>query len=243
MTQAIYQRSFWAAGARGPVKFRERLERLGPIFVKFGQFLALRPDLVPDQYSVELMRLFDEAPPFSWEEARSILREDLGEAAFKTFAYIEQVPLGAASLAQVHAARLRSGELVAVKIQRPHVREHVLRDLARVRRLLGFFRLSNVSFGFDVDDLVRDLTAWMLSEIDFTRELRNLTRLYDESTSRYEWFPRPYEELSGVRVVTSELLRGTRVSTLVNTIRSGDEGTRAKWRASGIDPVEVMVNE
>ena len=229
-------RHFWNTATRGPALFRERLERLGPLFVKFGQFLALRPDLIPDEYCLELMNLFDRAPTFPWSEARRILREDLGPVVMESFAYIEPVPIAAASLAQVHVARLRGGQDVAIKIQRPGLRDQVLRDLGRARRFLRWSRLPGVSFGMDTDDLVAELTKWMLVEIDFGHELLNLTRHYRQAGSGGdERFPRPYPELSGPRVLTTELMRGIRVTTILTALRTDDQAARASWRASGID--------
>ena len=229
-------RLFGNTASLTPAKFRERLESQGPLFVKFGQFLALRPDLIPDEYCLELMNLFDRAPAFPWADARRILREDLSQAALESFAYIEPLPIAAASLAQVQSARLRTGEDVAIKIQRPGLRDQVLRDLSRARRFVRWLRLAGVSFGIDADELVAELTAWMLAEIDFGHELQNLARLHPYAAeSADERFPRPYPELSGPRIVTTELLRGMRLTTVLDALRAGDPAARASWRSFGVD--------
>src|SRR5262245_48628744 len=112
-----------------PAGFRELLVRLGPTFVKLGQFLAMRPAILPEEYCQALMQLLDRAPPFPWSEARRILQEELGPESERSFVEFDPVPFAAASLAQVHAARLPDGTEVAVKIQRPDLRRRVLRDL------------------------------------------------------------------------------------------------------------------
>src|SRR5438128_1720455 len=113
----------------GPVGFRQWLQRLGPTYVKLGQFLALRPDLVPQEYADELLLLFDRVAPFSWRQARSVLTEDLGTDPANLFALLNPRPIAAGSLAQTHAARLPDGSDVVIKIQRPGIRSRLERDL------------------------------------------------------------------------------------------------------------------
>ena len=112
-------------GIGGPVGFRRFLERRGPTFVKIGQFLALRPDLIPREFSEELMRLFERVPAFPWPEARRIIREDLDGEPAELFGYFDPNPVAAGSLAQIYFARLDNGAEVAVKILRPGARERI----------------------------------------------------------------------------------------------------------------------
>ena len=111
-------------------RIREALEELGPIFVKFGQAVSTRRDLLPTDIADELAKLQDQVPPFSSEEALKILADAFGKKANELFADFQQEPLAAASVAQVHCATLHSGESVVVKILRPRVRELIERDLA-----------------------------------------------------------------------------------------------------------------
>src|SRR2546427_983275 len=109
-------RSFVERLVHGPAGFRQRLEQLGPVFIKIGQFLALRPDLLPQEYCDELMYLTDRVPVFPWEQAKAILKTELKQEPGEIFAYINPNPVAAGSLAQTHVARLRDGREVAVKI-------------------------------------------------------------------------------------------------------------------------------
>ena len=206
----------------GPGGFRQKLERLGPIFIKLGQFLALRPDLLPQEYCDELMGLFDRVPPFSPQEAFAILKEDLGREPTELFAHLNPRPIAAGSLAQTHVARTMDGIEVAVKIQRPNIRPTVLRDLRRARSIARLLKLSGTSLIVSPDEVVEELTVWMMQEIDFEHELNNLTRLYDLSrSSPFVKIPEPFPHLSGPRVVTCEYLAGIPLSELLSEQRDG----------------------
>lgn len=136
----------------GPAGFRKKLQRLGPIFIKLGQFLALRPDLLPQEYCDELMGLFDRVSPFSPQEAFAILREDVGREPTELFAHLNPRPIAAGSLAQTHVARTKDGIEVAVKIQRPNIRAMVLRDLGRARSIARVLKLSGASLIVSPDE-------------------------------------------------------------------------------------------
>ena len=213
---------------KGPVGFRRRLERMGPIFVKLGQFLAMRPDVIPQVYCDELMLLLDRMPPFPWDQARKILREDLGAEPSDIFESINHRPIAAGSLAQVHVGRLSSGEEVAVKILRPGIRAKVEGDLKRARLLARLLDLTGTKLIIDPLETVAELSRWMMQEIDFECELSNVTRLYDLAAhSQHEIIPRPYPHLCGPRVLTLEYLRGISVSKVLTTPH-GDAGDEVR---------------
>ena len=200
----------------GPVKFRQLLEKRGPVFIKIGQFLALRPDLLPQEYCAELMHLFDDVPEFPWATARAIIRDDLGAEAAELFREVNPKPIGAGSLAQTYVWRLDNGLRVAVKVQRPGLRAQVLRDIRRARRLARLLEITGVPLIVAPRDAVEEIADWLLQEIDFRRELHNLTRLYRLSRkNRHQLIPRPYPRLSGDRVVTARYLEGVPVSSIV----------------------------
>lgn len=211
------------ARAGGAAEFRRLLERRGPIFVKMGQFLALRPDLIPREYCEELMRLFEEVRPFSWHEARQIIKEDLGGEPAELFAYIDPRPLASGSLAQTHFARLASGEEVAVKVLRPDVRGRVERDLRRARRLVRILELSRSSFILSPREVLSEITDWLMQELDLQQELANIRRLRRlTARSRIQFVPRPYPEFSGPRVLTAQYVRGAHVIDLLAPRRATD---------------------
>ena len=193
----------------GPVGFRTLLERMGPTYIKVGQFLALRPDLVPQAYCDELMHLLDRVPSFPWEVAREILHEDLGRDPLETFASIDPEPAAAGSLAQVHKGALKDGTVVAIKIQRPGIRDRVLHDLAQARRLARVLHYARVTFIASPQELVDELRQWMFEELDIERELANVSRLRELAKhSRIEFLPRPYAHLSSKRILLPAMLTG-----------------------------------
>ncbi|HKY05050.1 MAG TPA: AarF/ABC1/UbiB kinase family protein, partial [Blastocatellia bacterium] len=215
-------RNHAAAYRLDPAQFRELLERLGPTFIKLGQFLALRPDLIPQPYCDELLKLVDAVESFPFPVARRIITEDLGAPPEQRFVWINPRPIAAASLAQVHEARTFDGEIVAVKVQRENVHERVKKDLRRARLLSRIFDLSGLTLGVSVPDVLKELARWMRDELDMELELRNITRMYELARDvDMMRVPRPYPELSGRRVLTAEFLEGYPFSELLRLVRVG----------------------
>jgi len=206
-----------------PQRLREMLVRLGPIFVKIGQFLALRPDILPQEYCDELMQLVDHSPPEPWETVYAILERELGEKPERRFRMIRRRPLAAGSIAQVHLARLHNGATVAVKVQRPGLEQRIEKDLRRVRWLARLLDWSSVSPFAAPDEVVAELERWLRQELDFTLELRNQQRMYDATAGDdIVRVPRPHPALSTSRVLTSEYLAGVPFSTVMRELRNGD---------------------
>jgi ubiquinone biosynthesis protein len=200
---------------KSPVELREALESSGPTSRKIGQFLALRPDLIPESYCSELMNLVDHGPVVPWEAAKQVLEEDIGDPV-RVFASIDTNPFAAASIAQVHAATLHDGTRVAVKIQRPGSRAEAQRDLRRIRAVARVLKVGRLSTVVDWRHLGDELAEWLSQEMDFRRELRNLERLHKLCEGdTFQRIPKPFPDLCGDRVVTMELLRGIRVSDLL----------------------------
>ena len=228
---------------RGPVGFRDLLQRLGPTFIKLGQFLALRPDLVPQEYCDELMDLLDQVPPFPWEQARTILTEDLGREPTEVFKFINPRPLAAGSLAQAHLARTRDGQEVAVKIQRPQIRSRVSKDLRRAKVFARLLQMSGFSLIASPQELFQELRTWMMQEIDQKHELENLGRLYRlTGDSPYEKVPKPYPDLSSSRVLTAEFLSGVPVSEILIALRSGRPEESKRVKNIGVDWKQFAAN-
>ncbi len=205
-----------------PADLRQRLQRLGPAFVKIGQFLALRPDLLPQEYCDELLQLTDSADPFPWTAARLMIEEDLGAAIEDRFAWLDQSPLAAASLAQVHVGRLLSGEEVVVKVQRPEIRARIRQDLRRLGWIIRAFEVLGRPLPISRKELSQEIERWLEEELDFCREVRNIQRLREAATGRAEFsIPRVYPEYSGKRVITEQYLRGVPFSELLRLRRLG----------------------
>ena len=156
------------ATREGARAFREGLEELGTTFVKLGQLMSSRPDLLPDVYIHELDKLVDDVPPFAFEEARAVIEKDVGLEAFSR---LDAEPLASASIAQIHAGLLRSGREVVVKVRRPGLEEEVALDLDLLRSLTSFAEgKSNTARLLQLQALTDDLESHLLSELDFVEE-------------------------------------------------------------------------
>lgn len=157
---------------------RKTLEELGPIFIKFGQALSTRPDLLPEDMIVELAKLQDNVPPFASEKALAIFEEAFGQSAFDVFADFDQNVLASASMAQVHAARLKTGEDVVVKILRPNMRKLIARDLNLLKSLASLaHRYWAESRRFKPQAIVQEFEQSLLDELDLQREAANASQL------------------------------------------------------------------
>ncbi len=237
------RKSFTSRVVRGPVGFRRLLLRLGPTFVKLGQYLSLRPDLLPQAFCDELLQLVDQGPSFPWSQARTVLTEELGPELIASFAYINPRPIAAGSLAQTHVGHLQDGTEVAIKIQRPNIRSQVLRDLGRVRLLARLLERCQVSLVVSPHEVIQELTEWMLQEINFRQELANVTRLHRLAEgSQIEKVPRPYPHLSSARVLTTEYLRGIPLHDVLRTLRSGKPDAIQRLHEQGIDCTQLANN-
>jgi predicted unusual protein kinase regulating ubiquinone biosynthesis (AarF/ABC1/UbiB family) len=197
-------------------RIAHEFERLGPTFIKLGQLLSTRPDIVPPAYAEALARLQDDCAPFPGEEARAIVAEELGVRMSKLFDRFDLEPVAAASMAQVHYARLRDGREVAVKVQRPAIRARVENDLEALARVASFFeRNTGVGRRFDVAGLLREFRRTLLRELDFREEAGNLVTL----AQNLDGFPRivvpqPVPDYSTSRVLTMRFVHGRKVTSL-----------------------------
>lgn len=207
---------------------RLSLEELGPAFIKLGQILSTRPDLVPSDWAAELAKLQEQAPPVPWGQVQAKIERELGTAGRALLAGIDPAPLAAASLAQVHRATLPSGEEVVVKVQRPGVRSQVKLDLAVLRGLAHRAAAREAWRPYDPEALVAEFSSTIVAELDYVRERQNLARfakrLGNDAGVRV---PRVYPALSGPKVLTLEYVEGVRVDDV-----SG-------LAALAVDPVEL----
>lgn len=204
-----------------PPRARQILERLGPTFVKLGQFLALRPDLVAQEYCDEFLKLTDQVTSFPFPIVRQTIESDLGGSLESRFSFFNPRPLSAASLAQVHVACTQDRATVAVKVQRPDIRQSVDRDLRRARLLSLILEVTGSSAVISPHEIVNELSRWMHDELDMKRELRNLARMHRLSQGhRNMQVPLPYPELSGAHILTAEYLPGVPLTELLRYVRA-----------------------
>ena len=211
-----------AAGT--PEQFVNDLEALGPTFVKIGQALSTRPDMVPPAYLDALERMQDDVAPFPFAQVREVVEETLAVRLTKAFAAFDEVPIGCASLAQVHRAELRDGREVAVKVQRPGIAPQIRNDLDAIRALAKRAD-EHTRMGREVHfaDWVQEFRRALLGELDYRMEAENLDRFGEHLRDYPELFvPAPLWDLCGDKVLTMELVHGTKV-TEVSGLRRTEE--------------------
>ncbi len=199
-----------------PEELAADLEKLGPTFVKLGQILAGRPDLLPARHRAALARLQDKVAPFAVEEAEAILASELGARVSKTFARFEREPLAAASLGQVHRATLRDGREVVVKVQRPGIRRVIATDfevLADVAALLDRHTRAGRLYRFT--ELVAQFRRTLRDELDYEREAGHMTRI-GRSLEEFPRLhaPRPVPDFCSGLVLTMEHAPGRKITAL-----------------------------
>lgn len=189
--------------------FTHALEQGGVVFVKLGQVLSTRRDVLPTEFVQELGRLQDRATPVPWPEIERTLRQELGDPD-EVFADFDRTPLAAASIAQVHTATLRSGEEVVVKIQRPGIRAVVERDLDIVGRLARTLHdRAGWARAFGVVELADGFATALREELDFRVEARNMASVAATARNTDVVIPRPYDDLCTSRVLVMQRLHGT----------------------------------
>lgn len=202
-------------GAAG--RFRAILEELGPTFIKFGQVLSTRPDLLPVGFAEALRGLQDDCPPLAANEACHAVEEALGKPLKELFAEFDPNPVASASIAQVHRATLRSGEEVAVKVRRPEIREQILGDLDLLRYLARLVEAIIEESGLvEPQDIVEQLETAFLAELDFEREARNMRRFARNLVGQERTYvvPAVYDDLCTRSVLTMEFIKGERLGNL-----------------------------
>ncbi len=192
------------------------LESMGPTFVKLGQMLSTRSDLLPPVYLQALARLQDDVEPFGFEEVERIVEEQLGARISKAFQSFDHEPAAAASLGQVHRAVLRDGRAVAVKVQRPGIRARVVDDLEVIDELASFVA-EHTRFGRQLgfQELAREFRRSTMAELDYTKEAANL-RLLGENLADLDRIvvPQPVDDYTTSTVLTMDLVEGRAVSSL-----------------------------
>jgi predicted unusual protein kinase regulating ubiquinone biosynthesis (AarF/ABC1/UbiB family) len=204
------------SAAADATSLAEDIERLGPTYIKLGQLLSTRADLLPPAYMEALARLQDDVEPFPFAEAEQIIEDELGVRVSKLFQEIDPEPLAAASLGQVHRARLRDGRLVAVKVQRPGIRERILGDLDALRDLAALAdEHTVVGRRYPVSELIADFRRTLLRELDYLREAANL-RIFRDNLAEFPciFVPAAIEDYTTSRVLTMEYVAGRKVTSI-----------------------------
>ncbi|MFL5725373.1 MAG: AarF/UbiB family protein [Chloroflexota bacterium] len=212
-----------------PQRVGALLQQLGPTYVKIGQMMAARTDVLPADWTTELARLQADAQPFPWSEARQVVIAELKRPPEELFGSIEEEPFAAASTAQVHRATLLDGTPVAVKIQRPLILAKTKADLGVMQELAKTAeRRFAVARRMGIRGIVREFAAGVLEELDYRNEAYHARRLTD-SMARFEriHIPAVYDDLSSSRVLTMEFVRGLKITDA------------EPLREQGLDPSEL----
>ena len=202
------------------------LEELGPTFVKIGQLLSTRGDLLPPIYLDALSRLQDDVEEFSVEEVEKIIQGELGIRISKAFSSFERKPLAAASLGQVHLATLRDGREVAIKVQRPGIRKQITEDLDSLAAIAEFMD-RHTEFGrkYDTSRIVEQFRLSLIRELDYRREASNLEEIRRNLASfKRLRVPGVIDDFTSGRVLTMEYIPGTKITSLSGAILTDLDG-------------------
>jgi len=217
-------------GAPGSAQDAERLaadlEKLGPTFIKLGQLLSTRPDLLPRAHLDALARLQDKVEPFPYEEAERIIERELDVRAHKIFRSIDRRPVAAASLAQIHRATLRNGRVVAVKVQRPGLREIIADDMAAIGEAAEFLdQHTELGRRYEFTRILEEFCRSLLSELDFLHESDNL-RTLKLNLAQFDkiFVPAPLPDFSTARVLTMDFVAGRKVTSLSPLVLNETDG-------------------
>jgi len=212
-------------------RVRMALEELGPTFVKFGQIMSTRPDMIPHELIPELEKLQDRVPPFSTEDAKQIIEEELGSPIGSIFKDFTDSPIAAASIAQVHKAVLPDGEEAAVKVQRPGIDRIIEVDLEIMLHLASLIKKHfREELDWDPVEIVEEFTRVIRKEQDFRIEAAHIERFAENFQSDMTiHVPQVHRDFSSRKVLTMEFIGGIKVSEI----------TRAKEQEYGIDPKVV----
>ena len=207
-------------------RIRSAIEDLGPTFVKFGQIMSLRPDLLPGKLLDELEKLQDAVPGVSLGEVEQVVHDNLGKTIDEVFSVFDVEPIAAASLSQVHKGVLRQGgDIVSVKIQRPGIQEMIQADLDILEALAGFLDKKFEELkSYDLPELVLVIRRHMVTELDFRAELRNMKIARANAVDTPVYVPDGYEDYSTEKILVMEFVQGARYAEIVpGSIYDGEQ--------------------
>ncbi len=213
-------------------RVRLAVEELGATFIKGAQVLSNRPDILPKELILELEKLQDNVPAFKYELARQIIEEDMGKSLETIFSYFNEKPIGAASIGQVYAAKLKTGERVVVKVQRPEVAQLIETDISIIKEIVrrgeSYFEGLGILNPMDV---VEAFERSMQKELDYKNEARNIIQFREFYKDHKEFYvPNAYKSISTGRVLVLEFVKGCKITDVEQII---------KW---GLSPTQIAEN-
>jgi ubiquinone biosynthesis protein len=207
------------------IQFRQRLVELGPAYIKLGQVLSTRPDLIPQAYVDQLEKLQDEVPPIPFEQVVEVVETELGARMSKLFQIFEEEPLGTASLGVVHGAITRDGREVVVKVQRPNIRKVLADDLEFFRELAGFMtKHTEAGARIDLLGVITQLERALQDELDYRIEARNAAT-FRRALAEFPRLlvPKVVEGYTTEKVLTTERIRGLKVDDVSPLLRTEND--------------------
>jgi ubiquinone biosynthesis protein len=225
---------------RPAVLFRQTLQDFGVTGLKLGQFLALRSDLLPPHVCRELDNLFENVAPVPFELVRAVIEADLGEPMENLFSEFDPISFAAASIAQVHNARNRDGEPVAVKVQRPDLERQFNADMRNLTRLAAILDAFGAMGKIPLSEMLNEFATYTRREMDFVLEAQTADRLRTAAVCG-EIVPRIYWALTSRRVLTMEFIDGVSLAKAIGLIDTGDEGELYRL-LPGLDIREALHN-
>jgi ubiquinone biosynthesis protein len=213
-------------------KLRRTLERLGPTFIKFGQMLSVRPDLLPRHYIKELEKLQDSVKPFAFEQVKSTIEKELGNPLYSIFRSFEKKPIASASISQVHKALLKTGETVAVKVQRPNIQKQMIADIDIMKVLAGVLHKHfPKTRPYNPLEVVSEFETWTKKELNFLLEANNAIRFkanFASSTTVH--IPKVFTDYTTEKVLITEFIEGIELHHV------------GELRQKGIDVAKALEN-
>jgi ubiquinone biosynthesis protein len=219
--------------ASDPERILLVFEELGTTFIKFGQILSTRPDIVGNGISKELAKLQDKVPPNSYISIKKQIESELKNPLEEVFLEFDETPVASASIAQVHRAKLKNGTYVAVKIQRPDIIEEIKKDITIMRYLGGLLerRISNLRY-YNISGVIDEFERAIIKELDFGLEARSMEkfRSYFENNSHI-CVPKNYPKYSTTKVLTMDYIDGVKITNIPNSNVKADGKTLAKLGA------------
>ncbi|RUM61472.1 MAG: AarF/ABC1/UbiB kinase family protein [Persephonella sp.] len=197
-----------------PQKIREALEKLGASFIKLGQVLSTRPDIVPSEIIQELIKLQDKVPPVPYEKIKEILHRNYGDRLNEIFLYIDREPIASASISQVHIGYLKTGEKVAIKIKRPNLEELINLDTQLLIGIINFLeKHSKTVKELNLKGVINQFKKTTLKEADFSIEAQNI-KIFRNNFKNHPYFciPKVYDDISTKEILVMEFVEGVKVS-------------------------------
>jgi ubiquinone biosynthesis protein len=222
------------------VRLRHTFEMLGTTFIKFGQQLSMRLDVLPYAYTRELESMLDHVPPIDEADAIAIVERAIGKPIHEAFSRFDSDPIGSASIACVYHAVLKSGEHVAVKVRRPGIGEKLIADMRALQWLLMLAELALIPPDF-TSNFIRELRMMLVEELDFVREAR-FGDLYRKATRKHKQFhfvtaPKVFFKLSNAEVLVTEYVQGYWMHEIITALETDDEAAVARMHEMNIDPL------